>query len=320
MQNAGMDSIERDPPPAEIRELFANSNPADAWDKARQIVLNISPDFDLGSVRNVFDDVLRLFDGSYPGYTRIQTPYHDLRHTLDVFLCAVRLLHGVHLADTKLSDEEISLILVAALLHDVGYAQKNNEATGSGAQHTRIHIPRGIAFMEQNLEKWRLPLAWGVSLTKIIRCTDLGHDLSNIDFATPRIRLLGQIVGSADMVGQMADRAYLEKLLFLYLEFKEADFGNYQNMHDLLKKTRAFYELIMKTLDGQLGGVYHCLSYHFKAWMGIERNFYFESIERNITYLDMVITLNEDEWLSMLKRHGIVQTFQKISGDNRAPH
>ena len=31
----------------------------------------------------------------------------------------------------------------------------------------------------------------------------------------------------ADLVGQMSDRAYLEKLLFLYYEFKEAGFPGY---------------------------------------------------------------------------------------------
>jgi len=309
----------RDLTPAEVRELFVNSDPMDAWNKASRIVQSISPDIDLTGMRNVFDDVLRLFDGSYPGYSRIQTPYHDLRHTLDVFMCAVRLLHGVHLSHTRLNDEEIILTLVAALLHDVGYAQKSDEAEGSGAQHTRTHVTRGIAFMEQNLGKWHLPPAWDIPLTAIIRCTDLNHNISNIDFPTPRIRLLGQIMGSADLVGQMADRTYLEKLLFLYLEFKEADLGNYQNTHDLLKKTRNFYELIRKTFDDELGGIYLQLNSHFKNWIGVDRNFYLESIEGNIAYLDSVITLHEAEWLSMLKRHGIVQTFQKISAADIVP-
>lgn len=101
----------------------------------------------------------------------------------------------------------------------------------------------------------------------------------------------------------------------LYLEFKEADLGNYQNMQDLLKKTRNFYELIRKTLDTEFDTVYRHLSNHFQDSLGANRNFYLESIERNIAYLDSVISRNEAEWLSMLKRHGIVQAFQKISSD-----
>ena len=306
-----MRSINQNLIPAEIRELFVNHDPLETWRKAHQIIENINVDIDLSDVRNVFDDVMCLFNGSYPEYSPIQTPYHDLRHTLDVFMCSVRLLHGVHLSGTKLNDGQICLIMIAALLHDVGYAQKVKETTGSGGQLTQVHVKRGIAFMQQNLDNWLLPEDWETPLSQIIRCTDLRIKLSEINFVSARIRLLGQIVGTADIVGQMADRTYLEKLLFLFVEFKEARYGNLSDTHDLLKKTRNFYDSIRKTLDGELGGTYQLINFHFKEWLGADRNFYIESIEHNIAYLDKVIQLNESEWLSMLKRHGIVQRYQK---------
>jgi hypothetical protein len=310
-----MESIKHNLIPAEIRELFVNHDPVDSWRKASDIVQSISADIDLTSVRNVFDDVICLFVGSYPGYRPIQTPYHDLRHTLDVFICSVRMLHGVHLSEGKLTDEEIALIMIAALLHDIGYAQKSDETIGSGAQYTKIHVTRGISFMEQNLSNWSIPTTWATLLKQIISCTDPRLNLSAINFFSPRIQLLGQIVGSADIVGQMADRTYLEKLLFLYIEFKEADYGNFENTHDLLKKSHAFYDSTRKKLDGELGGMYQRLSYHFKDWVGEDRNFYLESLEQNIKYLDKIIMLHESEWFSMLKRHGIVHRFQQINKD-----
>ncbi len=311
MQNVTMNTLPHNLPPDEIRDLFVNKDPVATWDKSSKIILSISPNFEFQGVRTVFEDVLRLFDGSYPEYSPIKTPYHDLQHTLDVFICAVRLLHGVHLSDTRLDDEEIALIMIAALLHDSGYAQKAHEAKGSGAQHTRTHIRRGIEFMAKNLSKWQLPAAWEISLGAIIQCTDMNRNLSQINFPNERVRLCGQIVGSADLVGQMADRIYLEKLLLLYLEFKEADLGMYQDIHDLLKKTPVFYEYIRQILDGELGGVYRRLNYHFQNGINIDRNFYLESIKRNIEYLDRVIALNQEEWLDMLKRHGIVKNIQK---------
>lgn len=33
--------------------------------------------------------------------------------------------------------------------------------------------------------------------------------------------MLGEILGTADLTGQMADRTYLEKLLLLFLEFED---------------------------------------------------------------------------------------------------
>jgi hypothetical protein len=299
--------------PSEIRELFVNYDPAESWIKASLIVRSMSPNIDLTNVRNVFDDVMCLFSGSYPGYSPIQTPYHDLRHTLDVFMCSVRLMHGIHLSDTLVNDEEIKLIMVAALLHDVGYAQKIYETNGSGAQFTKIHVSRGIDFMAMHLGSWLIPANWEPPLRQIIRCTDLRVNLADINFGSPRIRLLGQIVGSADIVGQMADRTYLEKLLFLYSEFREANYGNCENTHDLLKKSRDFYDSIRKALDSELGSKYQRLNYHFKDWIGEDRNYYIESIENNIQYLEKVISLNEAEWFSMLKRHGIVQRYQEIN-------
>lgn len=303
-------------PPAEIWELFANTDPDATWEKALRIVRHIRPDFDDAIVRPVFDDVVRLFNGSYPEYHRISTPYHDLSHTLSVFICAVRLLHGTHLADTRLSDDEISLVLIASILHDVGYAQKMNETGGSGAQHLRTHVQRGIDFMLQNSASWHLPQEWRDALVPIIRCTDLGHQLLHIPFPSPRIRLLGQIVGSADIVGQMADRTYLEKLLYLYYEFEEARFGNYQNMLDMLRKTRDFYELIRKSLNDELGGVHQNLRFHFKEWLGTDRNFYLESIEKNIAYLNEVISLDESMWLAQLKRQGIVKNALQMNQES----
>ncbi|MDP2805873.1 MAG: HD domain-containing protein [Gallionellaceae bacterium] len=316
MQNAEMSSHPIQFSDSDIRNLFDNDEPLDVWLKASEIVQRISPQFDFSQSRCVFDDVLRLFDGSYPGYLRIQTPYHDLRHTLDIFICSVRMLHGVHLSLTELNDEEINLVLISAMLHDIGYAQKPEEPQGSGAQFTKTHVARGIAFMESKSDEWQLPNSWPPCLAAIIQCTNLGHNLSKIEFPSQRIRLLGQIVASADLVGQMADRTYLEKLLFLFLEFKEAEFGDYKNTNDLLKKTRSFYNLIRTTLENALGGICHHLQYHFKDWYGVERNFYVESVERNILYLDRVISLNEEEWLNMLKRHGIVKAYSEISKQN----
>ncbi len=50
---------------------------------------------DVSSLVAVFDDVVSLFQGRFPGYKACDTPYHNLRHTTDVFLGMARLVHGV---------------------------------------------------------------------------------------------------------------------------------------------------------------------------------------------------------------------------------
>ena len=300
------------PTSAEINSLFANSDPGTVWTKATSILGRINPSYDTSLVKTVFDDVMRLFRGEYPGYSSIKTLYHDLHHTLDVFLCAVRLMHGVNISGTRLTDEEMTLIMIAALMHDIGYSQMDGEEGGTGAQYTQTHVKRGIAFMRSYLVERHLPLNFAASLEAMISGTDPALKFSQIDFPDERTRLLGQIVATADLAGQMADRAYLEKLLFLYLEFKEARFGNYQNMYDLLRQTKSFYAITREKFDGPYGGMYANLSFHFKDVMGVENNYYLESIEKNIAYLSKVIALDEAGYLSMLKRGGIAKKSQAI--------
>jgi hypothetical protein len=296
------------PTSADIHQLTANDNPDEVWATATDIVRRISPTYDFKLARTVFIDVLSFFRGEYPGYCSIKTPYHDMRHTMDVFLCSIRLMHGVHLSGTLLNDREITLIMLAALMHDIGYAQRLEEDYGSGAQHTLTHVNRGISLMQHYLPEHGFPSGLATPLECLMNSTNPALDFKAINFPDQRTLLLAQIVGSADIVGQMADRTYLEKLLFLYLEFKEAGFSNYTSMHDLLRQTKSFYEQTkIKKLDGAFEGIYKNLALHFKDYLGMEKNYYLESIEKNIDYLSKVISLDETEYLSMLKRGGIAE-------------
>ena len=305
------------PTASEIHSLFANVNPDEVWCKASDIVAHISPSYDISIARTVFGDVIRLFRGEYPGYCAIRTLYHDLSHTLDVFLCAVRLAHGVHISGAQLTGSDLSKVMIAALMHDIGYAQRHGEDTGSGAQYTRDHVRRGIEFMRGYLVERELPSAWRASLEPMMLATENMGEFRKINFPDERVRLLGQIVATADLVGQMSDRTYLEKLLFLYLELKEANLGNYQSMQDLLRKTQSFYESTrQEKLEGELEGLYNKLTFHFKDYLGAERNYYLESMEGNMAYLSRATRLDEAECLSMLKRGGIVQKAQALVASN----
>jgi hypothetical protein len=112
----------------------------------------------------------------------------------------------------------------------------------------------------------------------------------------------------------MADRIYLEKLLFLFLEFKEAHFGSYQSMYDLLCQTNRFYETTREKLDGALGGVHKKFEFHFEVTLGVHKNYYLESIEKNMSYLSKVVASNEAELFSMLKRNGVVEKSRTLAG------
>lgn len=305
--------VKSSPTPAEIGDLFNNVDPAVVWSKLVDIIRRMSPDYDFSSVQSVYDDVMRLFRGDYPGYGPIKTLYHDLSHTLDVLLCGVRLMHGIHLSGEQLKDDEITSIMFAILMHDLGYAQRKGEERGTGAQHTQTHVHRGIEFMRQYFAERNFPPSTATTVTGMIMGTEHNRPFSRIDFSDERARMLARIVATADITGQMADRIYLEKLLFLYLEFKEANFGSFQSMYDLLCQTNRFYEMTREKLDGVLGGIYKKLGFHFKEVMGVDNNFYLESIEKNMAYLSKVVAQDQAEYFSMLKRKGVAEKSRTIA-------
>ena len=173
--------------------------------------------------------------------------------------------------------------------------------------------------MRRYLIEQHFPPYLAAPLELLIQSTNHVLSFSRIDFPDERTRLLGQIISSADLVGQMADRTYLEKLLFLYLEFYEARLGNFQSMYALLCNTCKFYESTRQALDNELGGIYTRLAFHFKDWFGVECNYYQESMDKNIAYLSKVVSLGDTEYLSMLKRGGVVEKTENfISPENPA--
>lgn len=297
--------------PEQIRNLFSNANPEYVWNEAEEIVTLLYPELDLALLRTTFDDVLRLFGGDYPGYAAIATPYHDLFHTLSVFMCATRLMHGLHVSGTPVTGQEMLAVMLAALLHDVGYAQLRGSETGTGAQFTRTHVSRGIEFMRNYARSHGYPCELSYQLGFLMQSTDHIQGFASVNFPDERTRMLGQIISTADLVGQMADRMYLEKLMYLYFEFKEAAIGNYQGILDLFGRSSSFYQHVQLKLDSELGGMVHKLSFHFLARLGVARNFYLEAIESNIAYLAEVVAQGEGGF-AMLKRGGVVQRVEQV--------
>jgi hypothetical protein len=295
-------------------ELFSNGDPETVWRKASALIERTCSGFNFSNTRAVFDDIVRLYRGEYPGYRPIKTPYHDLSHIMDVFLCSVRLLHGMTVSGFTFSNREIALVMTATLLHDVGYAQLDDgKEAGTGAQYTQNHVARGIGFMQQYLARHDLSSDVADDLEPMIYCTEPMLPMTKIQFPNERIRLLGQIVGTADLVGQMADRNYLEKLSSLYEEFAEGHIGNYQSMYDLICKTHEFYTIIKNKLDHELGGIYDKLVYHFQETLGVPNNYYMESIEKNMAYLKKIASAGESNYHSLLRRGGIIEKKSGLS-------
>ncbi len=258
-------------------------------------------------VLRVFADISRLYRGEFPGYHACETDYHDIQHILEVTLAMARLMDGCVQAVSPLVMNErlFQLGTVSALFHDIGYLRRLDDTHKKhGAEYTRTHVGRGAEFMA-----WYLPEVGLEDLadpaTRIVHFTGYEMPVDSIQIE-PQYRMVGNLLGSADILAQMADRYYLEKCHDrLYPEFvlggiarQVDDKGEekviFASPADLIFKTPGFFNGAHKRLENDLGGVYRYANSHFKG-----ENLYYSVVRKNIDYAR---TIAETQDVSLLRR------------------
>lgn len=259
-----------------------------------------------GLFGQAFMDGLRLFRGRYPGFQACNTLYHDLDHTLSVVLATARLIHGAVVAGLSFAPRDVELTMLAALFHDVGYIQQDDDNIGSGAKFTVGHEERGIELMLRYLRENSLHEDFTDEelgdCANMVRCTNLAVDCTGLRFYSARRCKLGHMLGTADLLAQMADRRYLEKLFYLYREFSEADIREFESEIDLLRKTRGFYEHVArKRMENDFGSVSEFMTTHFSS-IGC-CNPYTAYIDKNLNYLQTVLERWQGSFKDLLRRN-----------------
>ena len=295
----------------QLSRLVDMSDPHRVFDEVKTTLSMSFSEFNFETLNRVFGDVVRLFRGDYPGYRECTTEYHDLKHTTDTFMAMTRLVHGALVAGQNLTRDQAMVGVICALMHDTGFIQTLEDDTGTGAKYIHIDTKRSIVFMENYRNENGLIRETLTDFHNILTCTDLSAEIAEIPFSSPETELLGKLLGTADLVGQMADRTYLEKLLFLFYEFREGGVMEYESELHLLKKTRDFYDMTRKRLAHELSGVNKYMRHHFKARWNLDRDLYMESLERHMAYLNFILEHHEKDYRSYLRRDGLVEKLKK---------
>src|SRR5262245_54196645 len=198
--------------------------PHEVEDQVQLIYRSLFPTGDNAFVPRAFDWAARCFTGRYADYQSIDARYHDFEHTLQGTLCLARLLHGRHAVGAKpeVPQHLFELALLAILFHDTGYLKKRGDSQGTGAKYTLIHVDRSADFAAEFLREKGFSPDDIAAVRNMICCTGVNADLQSIPFRSPLERVLGFALATADLLGQMAARDYVDKLPILYLEFAEA--------------------------------------------------------------------------------------------------
>jgi len=286
----------------QLSRIVDMEDPQSVLGEVRETVLMMLSEFDFEALNRVFKDIVCLFQGEYPGYRKCTTEYHDLKHTTDAFLAMARLMHGAAVAGESLSRQQVNLGLICALMHDTGYIQTRDDDVGTGAKYALVDTRRSIAFMEKYLTDNAFSKEDFKGYPDILNCTGLDKTIDGIQFGSPDIEVLGKMLGTADLLGQMADRTYLEKLLFLFYEFREGGVLGFNNELDLLKKTTGFYAMARSRFSNELGSMNEYIRYHFKARWGVDRDLYMEAIEKNINYAKFLVENHQKDYRAHLRR------------------
>ncbi len=286
----------------QLSQLLKNEQPKTILKEIKKIFTYHYAARSFNVIQKCFSETCLLFSGKFPGYRSCNTEYHDLGHSMEASLAAARLLDGYILASAPVSENVAKNLILAAILHDTGYIQEIDDTEGTGAKYTARHVDRSVAFATKHNRRMDIPDSDSIKIAKIIQCTGITADVDAISFDSPDERVAGCIMGTADLMGQMSNRAYLEKLLFLYYEFREAQIPGFNTEFDILRKTVDFYEITKTRLAGPLMSVFEYAREHFRVRHRTDHNLYVEAIERHIAYLHSIIEDDTTNFRHKLKR------------------
>ena len=170
-------------------------------------------------------------------------PYHDIQHTMLVTDVGLTILQGRQLAKGDLTADDWLQAVVAMLFHDIGYLRTLLEADTSevsvinrngetiappngstDAFMTPYHVDRGAMYVHERFAREEL-----IDPALVSECIEMTRFPVPTGDSHSAIDTLPGLVRAADLIGQMADPQYLQKLSRLFAEFVEIGEAQRQN-------------------------------------------------------------------------------------------
>ena len=262
--------------------------------EVNRIFIQLYPREETGQIDQAFRDTIALYQGRFPGFRGCDTAYHDIQHVLDVTLAMARLVDGYERARIGVEPLDAPLFrlgVVVALFHDSGYLLRLDDVEHkNGGEVTLTHVSRGAHFLREYLPNISMGDVAEVA-ANLIHFTGFETPVAKIEVPTLRHKLLGSLLGSADIIAQMSDRCYLEKCRDrLYPELVAAGLARkrlpngeeevvFASGADLVLKTPRFYDGAARRLEGDLGGAHRYAESHFGG-----KHLYLDELSKSIQH------------------------------------
>lgn len=161
--------------------------------------------------------------------------YHDVEHTTNVCLVGLDILHGRHLRDGGVSPEDWLHFVVSLLCHDIGYVRGLCPGDGDGVYATghgmsTIKLGTGItdaSMAPYHIERGKMIIRARFGETPVLDAEQLCANIERTRFPVPAdgdhaaTNDYPGLVRAADLIGQLADPRYMNKVPALYCELDE---------------------------------------------------------------------------------------------------
>lgn len=232
----------------------------------QRLVTNAFVEHLLNRFRHAFPDQNPELEGVLEQATRTaleslancDAAYHDMNHTILVTDVGQNILWGRISSQGDVTPREWLHAVVAMLFHDIGYLrgllkedrsgdylcdhEGNRVEPASGATDACMapyHVTRSRIFVEQ-----RFAAEPRLNVARVSDYIEMTRFPVPADGFYQNTNDIGGLVRAADLIGQLADPSYLQKLAHLYAEFQEngdAERMGYTNPGHLRSTYPAFF-------------------------------------------------------------------------------
>lgn len=162
--------------------------------------------------------------------------YHNTEHTMLVTIVGQEILTGKHMSEGGVSCEDWLHVTLALLCHDIGYVkgvcrdddrERQRYADGVGGM---IELPPGAsdaAMTPYHIDRGKLFITERFGGHQLIDDDVIRGSLERTRFPVPADTdpdfdaTFADLVRAADLIGQLGDPRYLQKLHALFYEFQE---------------------------------------------------------------------------------------------------
>ncbi|MEQ9551600.1 MAG: metal-dependent phosphohydrolase [Coleofasciculus sp. G3-WIS-01] len=174
--------------------------------------------------------------------------YHNVEHTILVALVGQETLRGKHILEGSVSRQDWLTLIVSWLCHDIGYIKgicKDDQPDQGlyviGLDDMMISLPRGAtdaSLTSYHVDRGKRFVDEYFSAHSFIDCPTVKRNIELTRFPVPADEAYQDTINypgltrAADLIGQLSDPRYLQKIPALFGEFEESGANKILGYHN----------------------------------------------------------------------------------------